>query len=177
MPLPRSKTFLDEASGTGRQTGSDVQRVKIGLIAGLIAVAFTTAVNVISRALGLLPEALDMKYMAEVFIDPARDPASAFVLGVLIHIASGTLIGIAYALLVRSFTPVSGMIFMVATWLLMMLVLFPLTHRGFFGLSQGPVMPVATFVLNMVYGSAIGLMAGRMRSAEERMAHGRNPLP
>jgi hypothetical protein len=74
---------------------------------------------------------------------------------------SGGIIGILYVLLIRSWTPISGMLFMVADWLLMMLVLFPLTGRGFFGSNIGPVMAVATFILNILYGTAIGWLAGR----------------
>src|SRR3990172_13402367 len=105
--------------------------VKIGLIAGLIAVTLTTALNVIGCLVGLLPEPMDMKYMAELFVDPVIYPFASFVLGLVIHVLSGGVIGIVYALLIRRRTVITGMLFMVLNWLVMMLALFPLTGRGF----------------------------------------------
>jgi drug/metabolite transporter (DMT)-like permease len=138
-----------------------MERWKIGLFAGLLAVLFTTVVNILGRRVGLLPEPMDMKYMAEFLIDPAQFPAAAFALGIIVHLVSGGIIGIVYVYLIKSWTPITGMLFMVADWLVMMLVLFPLTGRGFFGSNIGPVMAVATFILNLLYGAAIGWLAGR----------------
>ena len=48
--------------------------LRAGLLSGLIAVLVTSAVNLICRLGGVLPDQLDIKYMAELFIDPARLP-------------------------------------------------------------------------------------------------------
>ncbi len=142
-----------------------VPHLRIGLIAGLIAVLITTAVNIASRVMGWFPEGMDMKNMAEFFVNPARDPTTAFVLGTILHILSGGGYGVVYALLIKSFSPIGGVLFMLANWLLMMLVLFPVTNRGFFGLNQGSMMPVATFILNVLYGIVFGALARRMSAA------------
>lgn len=143
----------------------NAQHLRIGLIAGLIAVLITTAVNIASRVVGLFPEAMDLKNMAEFFVNPARDPPTAFVLGTILHILLGGVVGGVYGLLIKSFSPIGGVLFMFANWLLMMLVLFPVTNRGFFGLNQGSMMPVATFILNMLYGVVFGVLARRMDAA------------
>jgi hypothetical protein len=142
-----------------------MERIRIGLSAGFAGVVISTLTNILCRAIGLFPEAMDLKYMAEVFIDPARDPATAFAAGIVIHIVLGTLIGGLYGLLIKSFSPLTGVLFMIGNWLLMMLVLFPLTQRGFFGLNQGVIMPVATLGLNLLYGVIIGVLTRRLSSA------------
>ena len=138
-----------------------MERIRPGLIAGFIGVSISTLTNIICRVLGLFPEAMDLKYMAEVIIDPARDPVPAFLLGIVIHLALGTGIGVVYMLLVKSHTPLTGALFMVINWLLMMVILFPLTHRGFFGLADGAIMPIATLALNLEYGLIIGPLVQR----------------
>jgi hypothetical protein len=143
-----------------------MEHIRPGLIAGFIGVAISTLTNVICRVLGLFPEAMDLKYMAEVFIDPVHDPIPAFLLGIMIHLALGTAIGVVYVLLIKSLSPTTGVLFMVGNWLLMMLVLFPVAHRGFFGLEQGVIMPIATLALNLEYGVIIGVLIPRLaRSA------------
>jgi hypothetical protein len=142
-----------------------MERIRIGLIAGFAGVVISTLTNILCRAIGLFPEAMDLKYMAEVFIDPARDPATAFAAGIVIHLVLGTLIGGLYGLLIKSFSPLTGVLFMIGNWLLMMLVLFPLTQRGFFGLNEGIIMPVATLSLNLLYGVIIGVLTRRLSGA------------
>jgi hypothetical protein len=138
-----------------------MERVKIGLFAGLIAVGLTTAANIVARWLGWLPEAMDMKQMAALFVDPAARPALAFGLGVVLHILSGGAMGILYVLVFRRRTALTGIVFMLGSWLVMMLVVFPLTGRGAWGLAASPAMPLATFTLSVLYGAAVGLLAGR----------------
>ena len=138
-----------------------MERIRPGLIAGFIGVSISTLTNVVCRVLGLFPEAMDLKYMAEVFVDPARDPVPAFLLGIVIHLALGTGVGVVYVLLVKPHTVLTGVVFMAINWLLMMVILFPLTHRGFFGLAAGTIMPIATLVLNLEYGVIVGPLAQR----------------
>jgi hypothetical protein len=94
-------------------------------------------------------------------VDPAGQPALAFVLGVIFHIASGGAMGALYTLIFRRHTPLTGIAYMLGSWLIMMLVVFPLTGRGAWGLAADPAMPLSTFSLSMLYGVAVGAMAGR----------------
>ena len=51
---------------------------------------------------------------------------------------------------------------MLAFWLIMMLAAMPLTGRGWFGLNDGSIVPIATFVLNGVFGTAMGIVGRRL---------------
>jgi hypothetical protein len=133
-----------------------MDRIRPGLIAGFIGVSISTLTNIVCRVLGLFPEVMDLKYMAEVFVDPTRDPVPAFLLGIVIHLVLGTAIGVVYALLIKSHNALTGVGFMVVNWLLMMVILFPIAHRGFFGLEVGVIMPIATLALNLEYGAIVG---------------------
>ena len=140
-----------------------MMNLRAGLLSGLIAVLVTSAVNLICRLVGVLPDQLDIKYLAELFIDPARLPATAFWVGLVLYIVIGALIGGGFVLLVKRPTPLKGIVFTFAlVWLGLMLVIFPLTERGIFGLNIGWVMPIATFLLNMIYGIILGVFAQRL---------------
>jgi hypothetical protein len=139
--------------------------VRAGLLSGLIAVLVTSAVNIVCRLLSLLPDAMDMKYMAELIIDPAQSPVPAFWFGLVLHIIGGTLIGLIFVLLIKQPTPLKGIGFSLLTvWLSMMLLVFPLRGRGFFGMNIGIVMPISTFLLNVIYGLIVGAVAQRQVS-------------
>jgi hypothetical protein len=77
-------------------------------------------------------------------------------------VIAGGILGIIYALLVRSHTPRTGVLFMLALWLVFMLVLSPLMHRGFFGLALGLALPIWTFVLHVTFGGVMGLVAQKI---------------
>ncbi len=141
-----------------------MHRMKTGLIAGLITAVMTTGLNLISRAIGLLPESMDLRHLAEWLIDPFRHPAGALILGSVLHVIAGGIIGLVYALLVKSFTPLSGVRFMLSFWLLLMLVVLPLAHRGFWGIALGLGLPISTLVLHIVFGLFMGAIAKKLSS-------------
>ncbi|MEO8392981.1 MAG: DUF6789 family protein [Chloroflexota bacterium] len=140
--------------------------LRAGALSGLIAVTVTSIVNIACRFLGLLPDQLDMKFMAIVFINPLTNPIPAFWVGLLIHILSGVLAGAAFVVLIKQPTPLKGVAFsLVAVWLGMMLIVFPIAGFGIFGLSVSPLMALATFLLNILYGLIVGAVAQRARIA------------
>jgi hypothetical protein len=138
-----------------------MRRILTGLRAGLIAAIITTIINLAGRAAGVLSEAMDLKLMAEFAIDPAAHPAGALALGSVIHIIAGGVVGSIYAFLVRSYTAKSGLFFMLAFWLVMMLVVSPLAQRGLFGIKLGLAFPIATLILHVVFGAVMGSLAQR----------------
>ena len=140
-----------------------MSRFNAGWLSGFVAVLVTSAVNLVGRFVGLLPESMDMKYMAELLIDPARNPITAFWVGLILHILGGVLVGVLFVLLVKRPTPLKGVGFALAlVWIGMMLLIFPLTGRGLFGSNIGWAMPSATFLLNVVYGVVAGAFAQRL---------------
>ena len=73
--------------------------------------------------------------------------------------------GIIYAALQASLpgTPVvKGLIFGALAWLAMMITFEPLAGHGLFALPLGPQATVATLVLHLVYGAALGVAYARV---------------
>jgi hypothetical protein len=133
-----------------------IERLRTGLVSGLIAVLLTSALNIAGRLIGLLPESLDLKNMAL----GVTNPAAAFWIGFALHIVGGIIAGVVFVVLIRQPTPIKGVGFsLIAVWLGMVLVVFPLAGFGVFGVNVGAVMPIATLVLNIVYGLVVGALA------------------
>ena len=141
----------------------------IGAKAGLCAIGVTTLLNLAARAGGLLSPAMDLRGMAEMFVDPAAHPQMSLAMGIVLHTVSGVAEGGAYGFISRQrFSLASALIFMIGMWLVMMLVAFPLLHKGWFGLQGGLHVPVATFVLHLVFGALLGywtVKAGGQRAS------------
>lgn len=55
-----------------------------------------------------------------------------------------------------------GIVFGIAAWLMMMLVIMPMVGAGFFGLKMGIMAPVMTLILHAIFGSLLGLVYGRI---------------
>ncbi len=140
-----------------------MSRIRAGLIAGLIAVLATSALNIVCRLVGLFPDGLDLKYMAEWLINPASAPIQAFAIGLVIHLIGGVLIGAIFVPLIQRPTPLNGIAFtLIVVWLPLMLVILPLTGRGGFGLNVGLVMPIGALILSIFYGLIVGRIAQRL---------------
>ena len=50
-----------------------------------------------------------------------------------------------------------GILFGVGAWLVMMIVMMPMAGAGLFGLNLSMMTPVATLVLHVVFGLALGV--------------------
>jgi len=144
----------------------DPERLRIGLLAGFVGVLVSSIANVAGRRTGVFADAMDLKYMSEWLVDPVASPKLAFKAGLAIHITLGTLAGAVYAAVARTFSVRSGMRVMVGNWLQMMLILFPLTGRGPFGIRRWWGLPAATLALNLLYGAVTGSLA---RAIEQRL--------
>lgn len=62
-----------------------------------------------------------------------------------------------------------GMLFSIAPWLVMMIVMMPMAGAGFFGLNLGMAGPVMTLVLHLIFGAVLGAVYGA-RAARTRPA-------
>lgn len=144
-------------------TAAVTRRARSGLIAGACVVAGTTTLNLVGRRRGLLSRAMDLREMAP-FVDEHRYPSGSLAAGIVVHVSAGIAEGGLYGLAARRFSARSGMGYMGVMWLIMMLVVMPVTGKGRFGLRSGTDVPVATFVLHMVFGLGLGLVA--------RLVHG-----
>ena len=65
---------------------------------------------------------------------------------------------------------VRGVLFAIAAWLGMMVVLMPMAGAGVFGLNRGMMVPVAALAMHVVFGlvlgSIYGLLSGDRKSLQ-----------
>ncbi len=139
-----------------------IARLRIGALSGFIVVLITTIINLTGRFIGLLPEAMDLRFMAGSLIDQKVYPTGALILGIIVHILIGVITGIVYLYIVKSINTGTGTIFMLVFWLLNMLMGMPLAGRGLFGLNDGVIIPIATLILHIVFGIGMGLIAKKI---------------
>ncbi len=94
-----------------------ITRLRIGALAGLIVVLFTTMINLVGRFTGLLPKAMDLRNMAGSLIDQDLHPIGALILGIIVHIIIGVITGMAYSYIIKSLHAGTGIAFMLAFWI------------------------------------------------------------
>ena len=132
--------------------------IRRGLIAGFIATVVLSALMLMKKSMGVMPE-LDPIGMISAMAG-ARSP----IIGWIGHFAIGTVFwGIGFAIVSR-YLPgpywARGVVFGVAAWLMMMIVVMPMADAGFFGLGLGMTVPVAALILHAVYGAVLGIVYG-----------------
>lgn len=132
-----------------------------GLVAGFVATLALSVIMVMKEAMGLMPE-LDVARMLGAMM--GNGPSAGWV-G---HFVIGTVIwGATFAWLEPHLPSdrhwLRGVIFGLGAWLLMMLLGMPMAGAGLFGTRIGPMAPVMTLVLHVVYGAVLGGVYGLQR--------------
>ena len=137
------------------------------LAAALVATVVLSVLMMAKTAMGLMPE---LNVIAMLAGQMNAGPAAGWTVHVLIGVVG---YGLAWALLFRRLPvgghAVRGVVLGVVGWLVMIAVM-PMAGAGLFGLSIGAMAPVATLVLHAVFGLALGLSFGLLRSAGLREA-------
>lgn len=136
-----------------------------GVLASFTGTLALSAIMVVKQMMGMLPQMnpiADLVALAHSFAGTPRSP----LVGWLLHFALGSLVwGTLFAIL-RPAIPgsglVKGLLFAVGAWILMMMLFLPLTGQGFFGLNAGPVIPLMTLLLHLVYGAVLGITFARL---------------
>ena len=125
-----------------------------GIVAGFAATAVLSAMMVMKQSMGLMPELNPIATIAEMA------GAGSLLVGWIGHLVIGTVFWGAGFAIVSPYLPGSywlrGSIFAAGAWLMMMLVVMPMSGSGLFGLRLGMMTPVATFVLHIVFGLVLG---------------------
>ena len=138
------------------------------LAAALIATVVLSVLMMAKTAMGLMPE---LNVIAMLAGQMNAGPAAGWTAHVLIGVVG---YGLAWALLFRRLPfgghAMRGVVLGVVGWLVMMIAVMPMAGAGLFGLSIGAMAPVATLVLHAVFGLALGLSFGLLRSAGLREA-------
>ena len=158
--------------------------IKAGFLGGVWATFVISAMMAMNNATHAIPEL----HLARTLSSILGVPDHAIV-GWIAHFVIGTILfGIAFAVLApripfRS-NLVKGLAFGLLTWLGMMVIFMPLGGAGFFAATRGPIAPIAALVLNLVYGSVLGVVYGResgpikkVESANRKSPHQGDAIP
>ena len=131
-----------------------------GMLAGLVATVVLSALMLMKTMMGLMPE-LDLPRMIAGMMGAPDTPAIGWALHFMIGIVMyGAAIGLLGHRLPGSHT-VQGMILGAIGWLIMMVMLMPMTGAGLFGMNMGVMAPMMTLVLHLVFGAVLGGVYGR----------------
>ena len=138
---------------------------KAGLVAGFSATVVLSAMMVAKSMMGVMPE-LDVIHMLSGMMGA---PA---ILGWLAHFMIGTLawgggFAVLYGLIPGSGAVVKGIVFGIAAWLGMMVMVMPMAGAGLFGMAFGIMAPMMTLILHIVFGAVLGAVY----QAQARPAH------
>ncbi|OSP53422.1 DUF6789 family protein [Pseudoruegeria sp. SK021] len=128
--------------------------LKGGIVAGFAATVVLSLLMIVKGMMGLMPE-LDVAAMLATMVGA---PISV---GWIVHFMIGTLAwGGGFAVLYRAIPGRSavtkGIVFGIAAWLGMMIVVMPMAGAGLFGMNLGILAPVMTFVLHVIFGAVLG---------------------
>lgn len=142
-----------------------MQNVGKGMIAGFAATVVLSALMVMKSAMGLMPELNVIAMLTQMM------NASSPIVGWIIHFVIGTLVwGTLFAWLDPSVPGHShwlkGVVFGIAAWALMMVIVMPIAGAGFFGMQLGMMAPVMTLVLHIIFGAVLGGIYGLERPTD-----------
>jgi len=126
-----------------------------GIVAGLIATVVLSALMLLKGMMGVMP---DLDVIAMI----AGMMGAGALMGWIAHFMIGAIYGLVFAqvagLGVMGGTVARGVGLGVVGWLVMMIVLMPMTGGGVLGLAMpsGMMVPVATLMLHVVFGAVLG---------------------
>lgn len=132
--------------------------LKNGFLAGFIATAVLSVMMVAKDIMGVMPE-LDVAAMLSMMM------GAPVIVGWLAHFMIGTLawgggFAILYEVIPGGSAVVKGIVFGVAAWLAMMIMVMPMAGAGVFGMNFGILAPMMTLVLHIVFGAVLGGVYG-----------------
>ncbi len=145
----------------------DAKRLAVGFGWGVVATLAMSALMILGVVTGLspmpspIPEALVNKGLGLLGVGLPKP--LIVLLAALAHLSYGGVAGAILAALTRPMTVWKGLGWGVLLWLVMQVVVFPLLGWGLFGLAITPRIAVATLVVHLVYGAALGLLMDRGR--------------
>src|SRR3569832_200629 len=129
-----------------------------GIVAGFCATVVLTLIMVVKFAAGVIPQVNLAALMSGLLTAPVY-------VGWGVHFVIGTLIwGPLFAVLAPripgSPAIIKGVLFAMAAWVLMQLLVLPVAGMGLFGVAYGFGATVMTFALHAIYGEVLGLGLG-----------------
>ncbi|AML53031.1 DUF6789 family protein [Falsihalocynthiibacter arcticus] len=141
--------------------------LKSGFLAGFIATAVLSVLMVMKGVMGVMPE-LDVAAMLAGMI------GAPVIVGWIAHFMIGTIawgggFAVLYDMIPGRSAVQKGIVFGIADWLGMMIVIMPMAGAGLFGLGLGMMAPVMTLVLHIIFGAVLGAVFANRTQAE--LAH------
>ena len=124
-----------------------------GMAAGLLATAVLSGAMSVMVPAGLAPDIIGL---ISHTLRSSRD------IGWMVHFLVGTVAWGGFFAILQPFLPsrsgmVRGMMFGIAAWIAMMLILMPIADAGYFGLALGWTTPLTTLILHLIFGAVLGL--------------------
>lgn len=129
------------------------------ILAGFVATIVLSALMILKAKMGLMPDLNVIKMLAHMMhAAPVMGWGAHFVIGAIAW-------GIGFALLFKWLPGgapwMKGVVFAIGAWVLMMVIVMPMAGAGLFGLHMGPMAPVMTLVLHIIFGAVLGGVYGK----------------
>lgn len=135
-----------------------------GLIGGLVAAVVQSAIMLMKSGMGLMPQ-LDVIAMLSTMMGTTTAVAW------IAHFMIGAVWGVSFAALASKIPTgpswVRGMVFLIAPWLAMMVVVMPMAGAGLFGMNMGIMAPIVTLVLHLIFGAVMGFTYAKLARPDD----------
>lgn len=131
-----------------------MQNLKAGFLAGFVATVVLSVMMLAKAMMGIMPELDVIAMLSAMMGTPA-------VMGWIAHFMIGTVawgggFAILYNALPGSGAVGKGIVFGIAAWLAMMIMVMPMAGAGLFGMSFGIMAPMMTLILHIIFGAVMG---------------------
>lgn len=145
------------------------ERFVKGVIAGFVATAVIAILLALQAETGFMPQQDMIGMLTEIMGSSSR------LVGWSMHFLLGSVVWGGLFSWLDPYLPgeqrwLKGLAFGVGAWLLMMLIVMPMTGNGLFAIIAGPKMQFMSLVLHLVYGGVLGLVYGAERPSIEHRA-------
>lgn len=151
-----------EIPSTERSDDAGVDRFLPGFGWGVVATVVMSVPMIAGAVAGILPMPKPIPVaIVGTLLGPELPRPLLMALGAGSHLAYGGVAGGVLALLTRRVTLAKGAGWGVLLWVLMGVSWLPLLGWGLFGTGISPRVAVATLVLHLVYGIALGWLVDR----------------
>ena len=140
-----------------------------GVIAGFVATAIISILFLMKAAMGVMPDLNIIAMLSGMM-------GGALIMGWIAHFVIGAVIwGVLFALLHTSVPGGSlwlkGVVFGLAAWLMMMIVVMPMIGAGMFGMKFGMVAPAMTLMVHVIFGAVLGGVYAALQNRELTHQH------
>ena len=131
-----------------------MQSILKGMLAGFVATAILSALMMMKSMMGLMPE-LDVIAMLSRMMGSNAQTAW------MAHFAIGSIMWGGLFAAFNDQIPgnnqiLKGILLGLGAWVMMMVAVMPMAGAGLFGLKLGPMAPIMTGMLHVIFGAAMG---------------------